>query len=69
MSARPVVTAEAISRLSGVADLALPADRQPALAAMFAELVTAANELSRKMADAKYRTVVPIVGFAPLSGS
>jgi hypothetical protein len=63
MSARPAVTAESITRLCGVADLAVPADRQPALAAMFSELVTAANELSRKMADATYRTVVPIVRF------
>jgi hypothetical protein len=30
---------------------------------MFLELVTAANALSRTMADAKYRTVVPVLRF------
>ena len=30
---------------------------------MFADLVAAANELSRKMADARHRAIVPIVRF------
>jgi hypothetical protein len=63
MSAGPAVTLESITRLCAVADLPVATERQPGLAGMFLELVTAANALSRTMADAKYRTVVPILRF------
>ena len=57
------VTTESIDRLCTLADLPVPAERRKGLALMLAGLVAAANELSRKMADARYRTVVPILRF------
>ena len=63
MSAHEPVTPESIDRLCTLAELPVPAERRRGLALMLLDLVAAANELSRKMADARYRTVVPIVRF------
>jgi hypothetical protein len=63
MSPQDPVTAESIDRLCALADLPVPAQRRPALAAMLSGLVAAANELSRKMATAGHRTVAPILRF------
>ena len=63
MSPQDLVTGESIDHLCTLADLPLPADRRARLAPMLFGLVTAANDLSRKMADAAYRTVVPIARF------
>ena len=57
------VTRESIDRLCTLADLPLPAERRARLAPRLSCLVTAANDLSRKMAHAAYRTVVPIAQF------
>ncbi|PYO22428.1 MAG: hypothetical protein DMD85_11560 [Candidatus Rokuibacteriota bacterium] len=57
------VTTESIDRLCALAALPVPAERRRGLALMFADLVAAANELSRKMADARHRAIVPIVRF------
>ena len=63
MSLPEPVTPETIDRLCTLADLPVPAERRKGLALMLAGLVAASNELSRKMADARYRTVVPILRF------
>lgn len=63
MSPHEPVTIESIDRLCTLAELPIPAERRRGLALMFSDLVAAANELSRKMADARYRTIVPRVGF------
>jgi hypothetical protein len=63
MSPHEPVTPESIDRLCALAELAVPAERRKGLALMLADLVAAANELSRKMADARYRAIVPIVRF------
>jgi hypothetical protein len=57
------VTVESIDRLCRLADLPLSPERRRALAPMLAQLVGAANELSRKMTAARYRAVVPILRF------
>jgi hypothetical protein len=63
MSPQDPVTAESIDRLCALADLPVSAERRAALAAMLSGLVAAANELSRKMATAGHRAVVPILRF------
>jgi len=63
MSSRDLVTRESIYRVCTLAGLPLSPERQARLAPMLSSLVTAANELSRKMADARYRSVVPILRF------
>jgi hypothetical protein len=63
MSPSEPVPPESIDRLCTLAALSIPAERRRALAPMLAGLVAAANELSQKMADARHRTVVPIVRF------
>jgi hypothetical protein len=63
MSPQNSVTRESIDRLCTLADLPLPAERRARLAPLLSSLVTAANDLSRKMAHAAYRTVVPIAQF------
>ena len=63
MSPHEPVTPESIDRLCALADLPVPAERRKGLTLILASLVAAANELSRKMADARYRTVVPILRF------
>ena len=63
MSPHEPVTPESIDRLCALAELPVPAERRRGLALMLSGLVAAANELSRKMADARYRTIVPIVRF------
>jgi hypothetical protein len=63
MSPQEPVTGESIDRLCSLADLPLPAERRARLAPLLAQLVSAANELSRKMAHATYRAVVPITRF------
>jgi len=57
------VTRESIDRLCALADLSLPGERRDALVAPFGGLVAAANELSRKMAEASRRGVLPITRF------
>ena len=63
MNPQDLVTSECIDRLCTLADLPLPAERRARLAPMLSGLVTAANELSRKMADVGYRAIVPIARF------
>ena len=63
MSQEDPVSRETIDRLCALAALPLPADRRARLAPLLSSLVTAANDLSRKMAHAAYRTVVPIARF------
>jgi hypothetical protein len=63
MSLHDPVTRESIDRLCALADLPLPAERRAQLAPMLSALVTAANDLSRKMAHAGYRTIGPIARF------
>jgi len=63
MSSRDLVTRESIDDLCSLAGLPLPPDRRARLAPILSSLLTAANDLSRKMADAKYRSVVPILRF------
>ncbi len=63
MSPHGPVTPESIDRLCTLAELPVPAERRRGLALMLSDLVTAANELSRTMADARYRTIVPILRF------
>jgi hypothetical protein len=63
MSQQDPVTIDSIDHLCALAGLPLPAERRARLEPMLSALVTAANDLSRKMADARYRSVVPIAGF------
>jgi hypothetical protein len=63
MNPREPVTSASIDRLCTLAELPVPAERRPGLARMLSDLVAAANQLSRTMADARYRTVVPILRF------
>jgi len=63
MSSRDLVTRESIDDLCGLAGLPLPPERRARLAPILSSLVTAANDLSRKMADTGYRSVVPILRF------
>jgi len=63
MSRDELITAESIDRLCSAAELPLPAERRRALAPMLAQLVVAANELSRKMSGSGYRGIVPILRF------
>ena len=63
MSLPEPVTPETIDRLCTLAELPIPAERRRGLALMLSDLVAAANELSGKMADARYRTIVPILRF------
>jgi len=63
MSSRDLVTRESIDDLCSLAGLPLPPERRVRLAPILSSLVTAANDLSRKMADAGYRSVVPILRF------
>ena len=63
MSSRDLVTRESIDDLCSLAGLPLPPERRARLAPILSGLVTAANDLSRKMADAGYRSVVPILRF------
>jgi hypothetical protein len=58
-----IVTEESIDRLCALADLPLPAGRRARLVSMLAGLAGAANELSRRMAEAGHRAVVPITRF------
>ena len=63
MSSRDLVTRESIDDLCSLAGLPLPPERRARLAPILSSLVTAANDLSRKMAEAGYRSVVPILRF------
>jgi hypothetical protein len=63
MSRQEPITRESIDRLCTLADLPLPAERRARLASLLSDLATAANDLSRKMAHAGYRTIVPIARF------
>lgn len=63
MSREEPVTVESIDHLCRLAELALPAERRRALEPMLAQLVAAANELSRTMSAARHRAVVPILRF------
>jgi hypothetical protein len=63
MTPPDAVTAESIDRLCSLAGLPLSAERRRALVPMLAQLVGAANELSRKMSDGRFRAIVPILRF------
>ncbi len=63
MSSQDAVTRDAIDRLCALADLPLPAERRDRLAPMLSGLVVAANDLSRRMSGAEYRTILPIARF------
>jgi hypothetical protein len=63
MNPQEPVAIDSIDRLCALANLPLPAERRARLAPMLSDLVAAANELSRKMARAEHRTIVPIVRF------
>jgi len=63
MAPQEPVAIESIDRLCTLANLPLPAERRARLVPMLSGLVAAANELSRKMAHAGYRAIVPIVRF------
>jgi hypothetical protein len=63
MNQQEPVAIDSIDRLCALANLPLPAERRARLAPMLSGLVAAANELSRKMARAEHRTIVPIVPF------
>ena len=63
MSPHEPITPESIDRLCALADLPVPAERRRGLALMLSDLVAAANELSRTMADPRYRSIVPILRF------
>jgi hypothetical protein len=63
VSPQKPVAVESIDRLCALANLPLPAERRARLAPMLSDLVAAANELSRKMARAEHRAIVPLVRF------
>ncbi len=63
LSPQEPVTIDSIDRLCTLAQLPLPAERRIPLASMLSDLVAAANELSRKMANAGHQAIVPIVRF------
>jgi len=63
MNPQKPVAVESIDHLCALANLPLAAERRARLAQMLAGLVVAANELSRKMARAEHRAIVPIVRF------
>jgi hypothetical protein len=63
MNPQGLVTGESIDTLCALAALPLPAERQARLASMLSGLIAAANDLSGKMANAEYRTIVPITRF------
>ena len=63
MNPQESITADSIERLCALARLPLPAERRRALAPMFAQLVAAANELSRAMSHGRYRHIVPVLRF------
>ncbi len=63
MSPQDPVTRESIDRLVALANQPLPAERRARLGPMLSGLVTAANDLSRKMTHAGYRMIVPIARF------
>jgi hypothetical protein len=63
MSPQGLVTGDSIDTLCALADLPLPVERRARLASMLSSLIAAANDLSGKMANAEYRTVVPITRF------
>ena len=54
-----------VVHLTGVADLAIPADRHDLVAAALAPLISAANELSRKMSASEMQAIKPAIGFVP----
>jgi hypothetical protein len=69
MNPPPPVSTDSIDHLCALADLPLSAARRRALAPMLAELVAAANELSRTMAQACHRDVLPVVRFPERDGA
>ena len=63
MSPEEPVTRESIDRLCALADLPLASERRAKLVPMLSGLVAAADELSRKMAQAGHRAILPITRF------
>jgi hypothetical protein len=63
MPATDPVTRETIDRVCALAGLPLAPERRAKLVPLLSGLVAAANELSRKMADAGRRAVLPITRF------
>ncbi len=63
MKSEESVTKETVERLCAQAELALAPERRTRLVPMLAGLIGAANELSRKMAAAAHRSILPILRF------
>jgi hypothetical protein len=63
MSPPEPVSPDSIDRLCALANLPLAPERRRQLAPMLSALVAAANELSRKMSEVRYRAIVPILRF------
>jgi hypothetical protein len=57
------ITEQVVEVCEGLADLKLKAERRPGVAAILAAWVPAANELSRKMAELRYRAITPNTRF------
>lgn len=58
------ITAQDVERMEKLADLKLPAERRQGVADILNAWIPAANELSRKMAEARHRALTPGVRFA-----
>lgn len=52
-----------VRALATAADLPVPDDRLPLVAAQLRQWLVAANELNRKMSASQHRTVMPITVF------
>jgi hypothetical protein len=61
-STERATTQETVDRLLAYAGLPLSAERRARLTPPLERLVAAANELSRRMAAAEHRAVVPLTG-------
>ena len=63
MDTTPPVDEDGVAALARAADLPLAPDRLALVAGQLGEWLTAANELSRKLADERHREVTPITVF------
>jgi len=61
------ITLEDVERLESLADLELDAERRQAVAGILSVWVPAANELSRKMAEPRFRALTPALQFTKLT--
>ncbi len=58
------ITPEDVERFEKIADLKLPAERRKGVADILNAWVPAAKELSAKMAEPRYRSLIPNVRFS-----